>query len=168
MAGTVVKQEAVRLREVVEADLPVFYEQQLDPEASRVAAFPSKDRTSFTAHWARIMSDDTVVIRTILFEGQVAGSLVSFLQDGRREVGYWLGREFWGKGIATQALAAFLAVVQERPLFAYTAKHNLASIRVLEKCGFRRVGMEKDFSLMDGKAVEGVVMMLRAGEREEG
>lgn len=95
----------------------------------------------------------------------MAGSAVSFLRDGRREVGYWLGREFWGKGIATRGLAVFLERVEERPLYAYAAKHNIASIRVLEKCGFRQIGEEKEFSQVDGENVEDVIMMLRASER---
>ncbi|HEX5689187.1 MAG TPA: GNAT family N-acetyltransferase [Roseiflexaceae bacterium] len=52
------------------------------------------------------------------------------------EIGYWLGRQFWGQGIATQAVAAFLEIVTTRPLYAYAVAHNVASRRVLEKCGF--------------------------------
>ena len=55
---------------------------------------------------------------------------------GKREVGYWIDRAFWGRGIATTALTAFLRLEQTRPLYAGVAKHNVASIRVLEKCGF--------------------------------
>jgi RimJ/RimL family protein N-acetyltransferase len=86
------------------------------------------------------MKDETVILKTILFEGQVAGNLVSFVLSGEREVGYWLGREFWGKGIATRALSEFLKQVKERPLYAHVARHNIASLRVLEKCGFRLQG----------------------------
>lgn len=57
-------------------------------------------------------------------------------QEGRREIGYWFGREFWGKGIATEALRAFVSQVTTRPLHAYVAAHNVGSIRVLEKGGF--------------------------------
>ena len=46
------------------------------------------------------------------------------------------GRTFWGKGIATSALAKFLVVEKRRPLLAVVAKHNAGSIRVLEKCEF--------------------------------
>lgn len=126
----------VHLREVLETDLPIFFEQQLEPEASRMAAFPSRDRESFMAHWAKIQADDHVQIQTILFDGQVAGNVVSFEQSGKREVGYWLGKDFWGKGIATRALAEFLGQVKIRPLYGYVAKGNFASRRVLEKCGF--------------------------------
>ncbi len=57
------------------------------------------------AHWAKIMANETDILKTILFEGQAAGNIVSWKQDGQREVGYWLGREYWGKGIATWALS---------------------------------------------------------------
>lgn len=129
--------ENVLLRDVTEADLPIFFEQQLDPEAIRMAAFPSRDKDSFMAHWAKIMTRDTNILKTILFDGQVAGNIVSWEQDGRREVGYWLGKECWGKGIATKALSEFLRQVKTRPLYAHIARHNIASRRVLEKCGFR-------------------------------
>ncbi len=130
----------VHLRHVIESDLPIFFEQQLDPDATRMAAFPSRDREAFMAHWAKIMRDETNTLMTILFDGQVAGNIVSWQQDDKREVGYWLGKEYWGKGIATRALAEFLNHVTQRPLYAHVAKHNLASIRVLEKCGFARRG----------------------------
>ena len=81
------------------------------------------------AHWAKILADATVIKQTILFDGQVAGNVVCWVQSGEREVGYWIGKEYWGRGIATRALSELLGQVQERPLFAYVAKHNLASLR---------------------------------------
>ena len=79
-------------------------------------------------------------MRTVLADGDVAGNVVSFVQGGEREVGYWIGREFWGRGVASRALAAFLRIEKQRPLTAHVAKHNVASRRVLEKCGFRLCG----------------------------
>lgn len=126
----------VRLRAVQESDLPAFFEQQLDPEAARMAAFPSRDKDAFMAHWARILAAKTGVLRTIVCEGEVAGHIVGFQQSGRSLVGYWLGKDHWGKGVATRALSLFLAIVKQRPLYAFVAEHNRASLRVLEKCGF--------------------------------
>jgi len=133
----------ILLRDVSASDLPIFFEQQLDPIANQMAAFPARDRDAFMAHWAKIMADEANILKTILYGDQVAGNLVSWEHDGEREVGYWLGREFWGKGIATRALSLFLQQVKSRPLYAYVVRHNLASIRVLEKCGFKQTG-EKD------------------------
>lgn len=69
------------LRDLVNDDLPIFFEQQLDDEANYMAAFTAKDptnREAFTAHWQRILADQTVILKTILFNGQVAGSVSSF------------------------------------------------------------------------------------------
>ncbi len=126
----------VTLRDVRDSDLPTFFAYQSDPEANRMAAFPARDREAFTAHWAKIRRDPGNILKTILFEGEVAGNIGSWAAGDRRFVGYWVGREAWGKGIATAALEAFVAEVKERPLHAFVAKHNLGSIRVLEKCGF--------------------------------
>jgi RimJ/RimL family protein N-acetyltransferase len=126
----------IRLRDVSEDDFPIFFEHQCDPEANQMAAFPPRDRDAFMAHWGKISRDENCINRTILFDGQVAGYLGSWKRDGKQVVGYWIGRDYWGRGVATQALSAFLRVVEPRPLYAYVAKHNIGSIRVLEKCGF--------------------------------
>jgi RimJ/RimL family protein N-acetyltransferase len=130
----------VRLRAVREDDLPIFFEHQNDPEANRMASFDARERAPFMAHWAKILGDGTGMVRTIEFDGQVAGNIVSWEHDGEHDVGYWVGREHWGKGVATAALSAFLDELRTRPLRAHVATHNLGSIRVLEKCGFERTG----------------------------
>lgn len=132
------------LRDVIESDLPVFFEHQRDPEATAMADFPARDREAFDAHWKRVLADPTNTTKTIVFEGRVAGNAVSWDQDGRRLVGYWVGREFWGQGLATQALAELIDELGTRPLYAYVAKTNTASIRVLEKCGFVRSDEDED------------------------
>ena len=149
----------VILRDVTEADLPIFFEQQLDPEATQMAAFPSRDRDAFMAHWAKIMNNKTNIIKTVLFEGQVAGNIVSWEQSGEREVGYWIGKEYWGKGIGTKALAEFLGYVKTRSLFTHVAKHNVGSLRVLQKCGFVISGEDK-FSDESGKEIEEFLLKL--------
>jgi RimJ/RimL family protein N-acetyltransferase len=137
----------ILLRPVTASDLPVIYDQQADRESSAMAAFPSRDREAFDAHWTKIMADKKVILKAIIFNGQLAGHLVSWEMEDGREVGYWLGREFWGKGIATEALRQFLGVVKTRPLFAHVAKHNIGSRRVLEKCGFIVIGEDKYFNI---------------------
>lgn len=144
----------VVLRDVTEGDLPIFFEHQLDPDATRMAAFPARDREAFMAHWTRILGNETVAKQTILFDGQVVGNVVSWEQSSKRFVGYWIGKEFWGKGVATAALAAFLGQVRERPLYAHVARHNVASIRVLEKCGFTIHGEDKGVPNAGGEEVK--------------
>jgi len=150
---------SILLRDVTESDLPILYEQQLDPEATAMAAFPSRDRESFMAHSAKIMADESAIFKAIVVDGQVAGSMMSWIMEGEWEVGYWLGREFWGKGIATRALAEYVEIVKTRPLYAHVAKHNVGSQRVLEKCGFKVIG-EDSYTNPAGVKVEEFVLKL--------
>lgn len=148
----------IRIRDVSEADLPILCAQQLDPEATRMAAFPAREPEAFMAHWrVKVLGDASTRKQTILFDGQVAGHIGSWSQGERRLIGYWLGKEYWGRGIATRALSDFLLQETHRPLYAQVAKHNVASIRVLEKCGFTQVGAEVSAS---GDEVEEVTMLL--------
>jgi RimJ/RimL family protein N-acetyltransferase len=153
------------LRNVVNDDLPIFFEYQLDQAANYMAAFTAKDptnREAFMAHWHRILADKTVIIRTIIFDGQVAGSVSSYEDEGKPEVTYWLGKEYWGKGIATWALKEFLAHKNQiRPIYARVAKDNLGSRRVLEKCGFRIIGESKGFANARGQEIEEFILELR-------
>jgi len=128
----------VRLRAVEDGDLDVLFDHQADPEAAEMAAFPARDRERFDAHWAKIRLDDTVVSRIIQVDGLVAGSINSWQDEGQRLVGYWIGREHWGRGVATNALTLFLSDLPARPVYAHVAAHNTGSIRVLQKCGFQR------------------------------
>lgn len=130
------------LRDVVETDLPVFFEQQLDPESTRMAAFPPrKEWAVFLAHWkTKVLGDPACGAQTIVWNEQVAGYVASWPQEERRLIAYWIGREYWGRGIATAALAEFLGHERARPLHAFVAAHNVGSMRVLEKCGFVRMG----------------------------
>jgi RimJ/RimL family protein N-acetyltransferase len=131
----------VELREVQVSDLEVFVEQGQDPEAVRRSRFPPRDREAFLAHWTgRILGDPTVLVRTVTADGEPAGHVVSWWKEDRRFVGYWLGRQFWGRGIATTALIHFLELEPIRPLYADPYTGNTASVRLLEKCGFEAEG----------------------------
>ena len=156
--------ELVSLRPVEADDLPIFFAHQLDPEAARLAAFPSRDREAFLAHWTtNILGNPAAVCRTILAGNDVVGNIGAWTDAGSHErfLCYWVGREFWGRGIASAALSQFLRFESTRPLKARVAKHNLGSIRVLEKAGFARVG-EDVFSLPDGTPVEEFIYFLSA------
>jgi RimJ/RimL family protein N-acetyltransferase len=129
------------LREVRPGDLDALFEQQREPEGVAMAIFPARDREAFDEHWRKVLANECNVVRVIEVDGEVAGNIGSWKQDGRQLVGYWLGRDFWGQGLATAALAE-LAQELPRPLHAWVASSNAGSIRVLEKCGFARVGRE--------------------------
>jgi RimJ/RimL family protein N-acetyltransferase len=130
------------LRDIVHTDLPLFYEHELDAESSRMAAFPPRaDWSAFLAHWnTKILGDPTTCKQAIVWNDRVAGYVSSWSQDGLRLIAYWIGRDYWGRGVATAALAEFLGHERTRPLHAFVVAHNVGSIRVLEKCGFVRVG----------------------------
>jgi RimJ/RimL family protein N-acetyltransferase len=130
---------AVSLRETTDEDLPILFRHQADPVASQMAAFPSRDEEAFFAHWARLRANETNTTRTVVADGVVVGGIGSFFVEGERDIGYWIDRAEWGKGIASAALAAYLDVDRTRPISARVAAHNAGSRRVLEKCGFRLV-----------------------------
>jgi RimJ/RimL family protein N-acetyltransferase len=130
------------LRDVVETDLPVFFQHQLDAESTRMAGGPGRsDWNVFLTHWREtVLGNPSSCTRAIVSGGRVAGYVASWSQDDKRLIAYWIDRELWGRGIATAALTEFLGVERTRPLHAYVAVHNIGSARVLEKCGFVRTG----------------------------
>ena len=150
------------LREVVESDIPIFFEHQREPEANEMALFPARDERTFIAHWRKLLADEGVIKKTIVCDGRVAGNILCFERDGRREVGYWIGKEFWGRGLATSALAELLGEVATRPLYAVVATTNIASIRVLEKCGFAVAETRTELDEAWGGEVEELILELSA------
>lgn len=131
----------VFLREVTDADVEVFFGHQAEPGASEMAAFPARDRAAHLAHWNKQRALASTVLRTIEKAGRVVGNIGSWVHGDDREVGYWIGRDYWGNGIATEALAQFTGLVTDRPLYAHVAAGNIGSRRVLSKCGFRETGV---------------------------
>lgn len=74
------------------------------------------------------------------------------------EVGYWLGEAHWGRGIASEALDAMaehiFATTGILRLFATVFSHNAASMRVLEKAGFRPVGILRNAAVKNGRVID--------------
>ena len=155
----------VELRDVEVADLPSFFEFERDARACRMAAFTADDpsnREAFDAHWRKTLANPAITKRTIVTGGRVAGYVASFEREGQPEVCYWLGPAYWGKGIATRALQLLLEELPARPLFARVAKDNLASLRVLAKCGFVVCGEGRYFAAARGQEIEEAVLRLEA------
>lgn|SRR5487761_556738 len=158
--------DRIRLREVKDSDLSILFEQQLDLEANRMAAFSSKnpaDNIAFQDHWRKIRSSNTITNRIVLFGEQVAGYVASFTDDefGKPEVTYWIGKEYWGRGIATEALKQFLdQEVKVRPVYARVANDNLGSIKVLKKCHFEVIGTNEALAEARGKKIEELILKL--------
>jgi RimJ/RimL family protein N-acetyltransferase len=152
----------VLLRELEPGDIDVFFANQADADSNRLAAVPSRGRADYEAHMSKLLADPEVVVRTVVDDdGTVAGQVLSFPRRGVRELGYWLGRQYWGRGIATAAVRAFLQLMPERPLYAVVAEHNPASRRVLERNGFALVDrQEADPLVPDGPPVPVLVLRL--------
>jgi RimJ/RimL family protein N-acetyltransferase len=151
------------LREVRDEDLAVLFDHWADPVAARMAAFTAADhmdRDAFERRWSRVRADETAIARVIVVDGEVAGTIGSWGNADEREVTYWIGRSYWGKGIATCALDAFLTVDPTRPLHARVAYDNVASHRVLEKCGFRVIATERSFAEARSREIEELVLRL--------
>ncbi|WP_286830408.1 MULTISPECIES: GNAT family N-acetyltransferase [Kordiimonas] len=147
----------VHLADPAASDYPILFEQHQDKEAQWQAA---GGRVFDSVEAYQLFHENSLAagatIKTILWEGNVAGYLAMFKRDGVPEVSYWLGRAHWGGGIATKALAEFLDQMGTRncALCARVAKDHPASGRVLEKCGFKRVGEDSYHSDIRGVAVE--------------
>lgn len=156
-AGT----SAVSLRGVLDSDLPLFFGHQRDPVASQMAAFTVRDpadRGAFESRWIRIRGDASITIKTILAGEEVAGHILSFQAGAQREISYWIGSAYWGRGIATSALTAFLDVDATRPLYARVVNDNAGSRRVLEKCGFTVIGQDHGFANARGTDVDEFIL----------
>ena len=157
--------DRVTLREVREDDLSVFHAHEQDPAAAWRAAFTSPTRGELVAYldfWhTKVLADPSNVSRTVLVDERPAGYVLKFPMFGKPSVAYWLGREFWGRGVATRALRAFLNEVHERPLAARVAADNHASLRVLEKCGFNVIDRERGFANARDAEIDELVLELR-------
>ncbi len=150
----------VTLRGVHDADLDAFFLFGQDEVARHLAAFVPEDpydRAAFDRHWQRIRGDAGTLVLTVLVGGEVVGHLGAFDREGDREVTYWLDRACWGRGVATAALRQLFQLETQRPLHARVVADNVASQRVLTKCGFIEYGRERDFAAGRGEdVVEGL------------
>ena len=162
----------VAIRDASARDVPTFYRMHADPEANRAGAFKPRSKPAFFKHWKKVLKNRLNLKKAIVVDGKVAGYLVSFYRTGtgkpkRREVGYWIGRKFWGQGLATAGLKILLQGHLIRPLYARVAKTNPASLKVAQKCGFKK-WKEDSYRNEAGKTVEEDILILRARPRRQG
>jgi RimJ/RimL family protein N-acetyltransferase len=140
---------AVTLRMFTDSDLDALFAWESDPRAVQMAAFtradPS-DRRAFDAHYERVRSDPSNTLLAIDDDGEFAGTVGSYTMEGKREVTYWIAPARWGRGLASQALRAFLSIESTRPLYGRVAAHNAGSAKVLARAGFVEVGSETAFA----------------------
>ena len=153
----------VSLRPLEDRDLDTIFQQATDPESIRMAAFTAAsqtDRRAFLDRMSRVRADTSITHQVIEVDGAIVGTIASFRIDDEREVTYWVDRAHWGKGIASAALQMLLAEIAERPLYARAASDNLGSLRVLEKAGFRRIGVNRGFAAGRGEEIEETILRL--------
>ncbi len=139
----------ITLRKTDPSDLEHFFIFQLDEEANYLAAFTAKDpadKTAYLLKYTKFLTDPSINNQTIMVNNTIVGSIAKFERAGEAEITYWIDKKHWGLGIATKALTHFLTIEPSRPIFAATAFDNLGSQKVLEKCGFTKVGTDKGFA----------------------
>jgi len=137
------------LREVVESDIPIFFEHMQDKDQQWLAAFVSSDPADFQAHnehWDKILASPDTLNRTIVLDEKVIGHIARYYMDNIPQITYWISAEHSGQGHGTAALAIFLTIETSRPLEARTAFDNKPSAKVLENNGFKIVGTDQYFS----------------------
>lgn len=143
------QQASIQLRKTGQADLDILFQFQLDEEANYLAAFTSKDpadKAAYMDKYTKIINDPTINTQTILVDDNIAGSIARFVLFGDDEITYWIDKKYWGKGVASAALKHFLTIEQTRPIFGRVAFDNFGSQKVLEKCGFIKIGTDKGFA----------------------
>jgi RimJ/RimL family protein N-acetyltransferase len=139
----------ITLTETKKDDLNAFFEFQLDKEANYLAAFTAKDpndKNAYLEKYTKFLSDPTKNMKTIKANGEIVGSISKFMIEDDAEITYWIDRKYWGQGIATTALQDFLKIEKIRPIFGRVAFDNYGSQKVLEKCGFVKIGTDKGFA----------------------
>jgi ribosomal-protein-alanine N-acetyltransferase len=157
------KNPEIQIRPTEVSDLETLFLFQIDKEAGYLAAFMPEDPTDRTAYlnkYTKLLSNPTVNNQTIILENVIVGSIAKFLMQNEAEITYWIDRKFWGKGIATQALNYFLSIETTRPIFGRVAFDNFGSQKVLETCGFVKIGTDKGFANARQKEVEEFIYKL--------
>jgi len=95
--------------------------------------------------------------------GEVAGAIGfhHLVKGHKAEVGYWLARKYWNKGIMTDALKLLtdfgFRKLGLRRIYAHVFIHNRGSMRVLEKCGYKREGIRKNVVKKGNKLIDDVI-----------
>ena len=158
--------ENIVLTKTIEEDLNAFFQFQLDREANYLAAFTAKDpndKAAYIEKYTPFLTDPTINMRTIKINDEIVGSIAKFVMHGDAEITYWIDKKFWGKGIATAALKALLALEDTRPIFGRVAFDNFGSQKVLEKCGFVKTGTDKGFANARQAEIEEFIYKLAEG-----
>jgi ribosomal-protein-alanine N-acetyltransferase len=116
--------------------------------------------------WIRFANSETPVANfAIEVDGAAVGGIGLILRDDiyrlSAEIGYWLGEEFWGRGITSEAVRALtdyaFATFKLCRIYAEVFAWNPASMRVLEKAGFQFEGRLKKSVIKDGEILDACI-----------
>jgi RimJ/RimL family protein N-acetyltransferase len=157
--------QKIVLKTTLFSELELLYQFQRDETARHMAAFMSGDRNDkagYIKKYTALLQDPSVTQRTIWFGKEIAGSIAKFVMEGDAEITYWIDRRFWGQGIATGALRAFLEIVKTRPICGRTAFDNTGSQKVLERCGFVRIGQDTGYAAERKKEITEYIYELKS------
>ena len=141
--------KTITLTETTADDLHLLFEFQLDEEANYLAAFTAKDisdKVAYLEKYTKHLADPTITMRTIKANDEIIGSVAKYMMEGDAEITYGIDKKYWRQGIASTALADFLKIELARPIFGRVAFDNYGSQKVLEKCGFIRIGSDRGFA----------------------
>lgn len=158
------RRQSLILRPMTLADIEILFDQKKDGVAVEMAAFTSKDpqdAAAFMMKTKNLIANQDIDTLVIEVAGKVVGDVMGFEMFGRRSVCYWLGREYWGRGYATEALKLFVDQFDQRPLVARVVHDNAASLQVLQKCGFKIVDEEVGFAAGRGAEVRELILELK-------
>ena len=153
----------IEIRKTQKEDLNKLFDFQADDDAGCMAAFVSntwKDREGYIAKWEKFLQNDSINSYTIFLNGAIVGSVGTWVMGDEPQITYGIGKAFWGKGIATTALALFLKKVDTYPLYGRAASDNIRSIKILERAGFVKTGTGRGFAAARNQEIEEVIFRL--------
>ena len=152
------------LRPLLESDVQALFELDSDPEVSRYNLWEThqnlKDTLAYIAEARARLERWEALEWGVELNGQLVGTVGLYSLDfnkGLAEIGYSLGRTYWGKGIATEAAQTAITfgieVLSLREIWAESVEKNTASARVLEKLGFKLYATLYDAPIKEEKHV---------------
>ena len=112
------------------------------------------------ARWRAARANPQNTLHAIVCDDAVVGFAGSFMRGNDCEVTYWVAREHWGRGVATRALSLLVVEETRRPLFGRVAADNIASQRVLRKCGFAMSGRARAHAAARGVEIDELIYRL--------
>ncbi|ADN76566.1 GCN5-related N-acetyltransferase [Ferrimonas balearica DSM 9799] len=161
MASPIFTTERLIVRPLLQADLPWFVELEGDPEVMRYTDRPAQtpEQSTFALlelAGRRELDGQLCLWAVVNREGEGLGTAAVYRNDDQQwEMGYKFHRYCWGQGLASELAEALVGYLQQplkgETLHAFAFSDNVASCRILEKCGFAlvREWFNPDYQLLD-------------------